>query len=239
MFFKRLLFVFGVMTASFCYAETPFESVKNTTTETIEDVAQAAVTTDVLRRFRSFAGYINYAPLDLIVPSKLGVALSWIKDSNTEYEMEYLKAQVSVPALIGDIGQISEQRLSLVGRHYMGTNSFNIGFGLSYNNTSVQVGNDILSQLSPGSDVSSLDVIKIETLGLNFTLGHRWAIHKNIVFGVDWFSWSQPIYKSYVSTDILNYIQNADDSSKVSKGIDIIGMFPRWGVIKCQLGIWF
>ncbi len=201
----------------------------------VENVLQ---NTRTRRAQNDYLGLINYAPLDLIIPSKIGFTLGLIRDADTSWELEYLRGSVSVPFLIDDLGSMTDQRISVIRRSYFGGNSFNIGYGLSYYDFKVNLGSDILSRLTSGA-VPEIDLIKIQALGFNLSLGNRWHLDHNITLGVDWISWSQPVVVTKEDSVFLDYVTNPQDRDDVDTAIKFTSHFPRFSFFKIQLGILF
>jgi hypothetical protein len=230
-----LVFLF----AGFASAE---EKALDSAKEQVEAVAQKVENvlqnTRTRREQNDYLGLINYAPLDLIIPSKIGLTLGLLRDADTSWELEYLRGSVSVPFLVDDLGSMTDQRISLIRRSYFGGNSFNIGYGLSYYDFKVNLGSDILSRLTSGS-VPQIDLIQIQALGLNFSLGNRWHFDHNITLGVDWFSWSQPLVVTNEDSVFLDYVTNPQDRDDVDTAIKLTSYFPRFSFFKIQLGILF
>lgn len=180
----------------------------------------------------------NYSLFDLIIPSKIGLTAGYIVDAETTWELEYLRASLSVPFLVKDIGKMTDQRLSVTRRAFLGKHSFNFSYGLTYFDYSIKVGSEILNRLNsnyPGG----LDLVSLQGVGFNVGFGNRWTLKKNITVGVDWLSLSQPVILTGKKSGILNYIDNENDRKNVSGAIKVASYFPRFAAIKFQLGIMF
>ena len=204
--------------------------------------SQAACADDSGSRKRrgdqSYALLANYSLFDLIIPSKVGFTASYVPDADTTWEMEYLRASLSVPFLVEDIGKMTDQRFSITRRSFLGKNSFNFSYGITYFDYSVKVGSEILSRLN-SSYPGGLDLISLEGIGFNIGFGNRWTIQKNITIGVDWLSLSQPVLLTGKKSGILNYIDNDNDRKNVNTVIRIASYFPRFAATKFQLGVMF
>ncbi len=206
--------------------------------QTVEKVEEA-VSGSRLRRSNSKVVVLgNYSFFDLIIPSKIGLTAGYMPDTDSTWELEYLRASLSVPFLVQDIGKMTDQRLSITRRAFLGKNSFNFSYGLTYFNYSIKIGNEILSRLNP-SYPGGLDLVSLQGVGFNIGFGNRWTIQKNITVGVDWLTLSQPIILTGKKSGILDYINNDNDRKNVSGAIRIASYFPRLAAIKFQLGIMF
>lgn len=218
--------------------ERPLDSAQEQVQAVAQKVESVLQNTRWRREQNDYLGLINYAPLDLIIPSKIGFTLGLIRDADTTWELEYLRGSVSVPFVVDDLGSMTDQRISLIRRSYFGGNSFNVGYGLSYYDFKVNLGSDILSRLTSGS-VPEIDLIKIQALGFNLSLGNRWHLDHNITLGVDWISWSQPVVVTKEDTVFLDYVTNAEDREDVDTAVKLTSYFPRFSFFKIQLGILF
>lgn len=186
----------------------------------------------------SFFVLASYSPFDLIIPSKYGLTLGYIQDADRTWELEYLKGSVSVPFIVKDLGEMKDERLSLIKRSYYGGNSFNFGYGLSYHRFSISLGDDMLSRVSGGS-YPSIDLLEIQTLGFYLGVGNRWVLDHGITLGVDWFSWSQPVYELSRKDGYLDYATNEEDRKNADNALKLVTYFPRFAVFKMQAGITF
>lgn len=204
----------------------------------IEAPAEAGASSCERRADSQFVVLAAYSPFDLIIPSKIGITAGYISNVNTTWELEYLRSSFSVPFLVDDLGKMTDQRLSLIRRSFIGKNSFNFSYGVTYFDYSLRVGSEILNRIDP-SYPGGLDLVSIEGLGINVAFGNRWTIQKNITIGVDWLSLSQPIVLTGKKSGILKYINNDSDRENVSDAIRIVSYFPRFAAIKLQLGIMF
>ncbi len=236
--FVILMGVFFMSELSWCEEGKILETPQAQIEEVAQKVEKSLETTRTRREQKDYLGLINYAPLDLLIPSKLGLTLGLIRDGNTSWELEYLRGSVSVPFVVDDLGSMTDQRISLIRRSYFGRNSFNIGYGIHYNDLQVKLGSDILSRLTSGA-VPEIDLIKIQSLGFNLSVGNRWHFQKNITLGVDWISWSQPVFVTKKDTVFLDYVTNPEDREDVDTAVRLTSYFPRFSFFKIQLGILF
>ena len=177
----------------------------------------------------------SYSPYDLIIPSKWGLSLGYNKDNNNQYELEYIVGTIAVPFIIDDLGKMSDSRISLIKRSYLGSNSFNISYGLSYFDFNLVLGDKLLNSLSSGV-YPAVDVASVKSIGFNVGLGNRWQYNKNLILGVDWFSWSQPLHLIKKEAPFLDYSTNESDKKTVSDALNLIAYFPRLAIIKLQIG---
>ena len=190
------------------------------------------------RASNKYLALLSYSAFDLIIPSKIGLSLGYMPDVDRTWELEYLKGSIAVPFLVEDLGSMNDERISLIKRSYLGTNSFNINYGLTYFRFNLHLGDEILNRLSSGV-YPSVDLVNIETLGFNIGIGNRWSFNKNITVSVDWVSLSQPIYVWKKDSAFLTYASNENDRENVDDLIRIVSYFPRFQIFKFQVGILF
>ena len=220
------------------HKETILEKVTETTEKAVEDVKESAEDTKALRDKYKYFGYVIYSPFDLIIPSKMGASIGYNEKSDRTWEFEYLRGSVSIPWVVKDIGGMKDERISLIARSYFNKNSFNISYGLSYYNFSINLSEEILNRMTYGK-YGSIDLLEVQSLGLNVGVGNRWTFAKNLSFGVDWVSLSQPIFTLSRKSDFLQYASNQKDREDVDKVLRWVGNFPRLTLLKLQLGFTF
>lgn len=214
------------------------EKTKQQIQKPSEQVTQILLETKDRRASSDYIAMLNYSPFDLLIPSKIGFTLGFICNVDQIWEFEYLKGSVSVPFIIEDLGSMTDERFSIIGRSFLARNSFNFSYGISYHDFSLHLGDKLLNRVTGGS-YPSIDVVQIQSLGFNLGVGNRWTFDKNITFGVDWVSWAQPVLITKKNSDFLNYATNEEDRDDVEKGIKFISYFPRLSFLKLQFGLSF
>ncbi len=215
------------------------ETVVNQTTteETTETVEGAVGQAGDRRQDSRFDVLVEYSPLDLILPSKIGGSLGYVESSAYTFELEYLGASISPPAFLENVGGFTDRRISLVVRSYGDRNSFNFHYGLSYFDMQIHVGSKYL-QSSSGRP-ADVDLLASRSLGFVVGVGNRWVLPHGFTVGVDWISWSQPLIIVEKNSDLLKYIQDQHDRDVLESLISTIGYFPRFTVLKVGLGLTF
>lgn len=192
---------------------------------------------NTIRALSRFYGTLNFSPLDLLIPSKLGLTVGMLKDKNSTWELEYLRGSLSTPFILKDIGSMTDQRISIIGRSYF-SNSFNLGYGISYFNFNIHLGSDILTRLNVPSP-SAFEVIDTQSLGFNLSLGNHWALTNHMYFGVDWISWAQPLFNIRQSSAFLSQASDLTDKDTVETAVKLTTYFPRFVLLKLQFGLMF
>ena len=180
---------------------------------------------------------VHFAPYDLLLPGKIGATVGWHRDNgHTLYEFEYLRAKMSVPALIDDIGSLTEQRFSLTRRSFSHRESFNWFWGLNYNSLDITLGSDYLAAVGGNT---RYELLQITSLGAHVGLGNRWYITKNVHFAIDWFTWSQPLFILSKKADYLDAATAGGRRDDVDTAMNLAAVFPRFSLLKLGLGASF
>lgn len=192
-----------------------------------------------IRKDYQFSALGVYSPLDLWIPNKLGVGLVFQpKESQWALEIEYLRSTFEANLLVEDIGRITDQRLSLLGRSFNGRNSFNFIYGAFYGHQKVELSTKVLSEAT-GIPLSAIDLIDVKTAGVTWGVGNQWYINDRVIFGIDWFLINIPITKINSDAPILNYVSDTKTKDDVQDVVDVISKVPSFTLLKLQLGVSF
>lgn len=190
------------------------------------------------RRSSRYFVFGSYSPLDLLIPSKYGATAGWLYGNRKTWELEYLRGSVSIPFLVKDLGEMYDQRISIIGRSHLNSDSFNLSYGLSYFDFSLHLGDEILSRVTGGA-YPSIDLVRVRSIGFNLALGSRWTLDNNFSFGVDWISLAQPVWVFAKQNRFMDYATNASDREAVDTALKLISYFPRFSAFKLQVGYFF
>jgi hypothetical protein len=217
---------------------SPLDQAGQTAKDKVEQVSKNLAETRENRATSDYFAYLNYSPLDLLIPSKMGFTLGYSQSTDKTWEFEYLRGSLSVPFVVEDLGKMTDERFSLIKRSYYGGNSFNFSYGVTYFDFSLHLGDQLLNRVTGGT-YPSIDLVELQSLGFNIGIGNRWAVNQNFTFGVDWVSWAQPVFITSKKSAFLDYANNQQDKDDVDKGVKLISYFPRFAFLKLQLGILF
>lgn len=215
--------------------------VEKTKENLIETKEQVVEYTSISRQKRAEYAYylqLNYAPMDLIIPSKMGATLGSQKDIDNSYEIEILRGTLAFPFIVEDLGKMTDFKYSLLFRSYSGRESFNFSYGVTYFDFTVELGDKLLNKLT-GGFIPAVDLIKIQSLGFHLGVGNRWNFGKNFSFGVDWITWSQPLFVTKREAPYLDYVTDEDAKKSVNDAISLISYLPRFSLFKLQLAYMF
>lgn len=200
--------------------------------------APVPVEAPTLKEDPRFFGLLTYSPLDLILPNKFGLTGGWITAPGYQNEIEYLRGSLSVPLVVTNLGGVTEERLSYVRRRFTGDSGFNFSYGVSYFKTVVHIGDSLMNRLA-GGYYPSADLVDIQSLGANVGIGHRWLVRRRFVVSVDWLEWNQPLFNIKREVPFLDVATNSDDRSDVGRAVNAFAYFPRFTLLKLQIGYEF
>lgn len=176
----------------------------------------------------------NYSYFDLLAPGKWGLSAGISEDDSHAWELEYLKGSISGPWVMEDLGSVQDTRISLIRRSNIWFDTFNVGYGLSYFDFKIYLGNEILDSVS--DNAPSVDVASSQAVGTYFSVGNRFEFAKNWIFGIDWFSWSQPWVLIDSKSDFLGRSGEEEERELVRDALNLVHQFPRLAAFKLQLG---
>jgi hypothetical protein len=235
----RILLIIGIsLLASAAYGvEDPAASTPTyTPASTSAPAPTPAPTQTESDQEHKFQALGNYAPLDLIVPSKIGASFAYFTDPHASLELEYLYSSIQLPLILKDLGQIQDYRLSLIRRHYIAEGTFNLFYGIAYHDFTLKIGNQILERIPNAPEIGSL---KVGALGGVIGIGTRWVFGERFIAGIDWLSWSQAFLRVRNSSTVLQTITDQGDREKLEKAFSYASFLPRFSVAKLQIGISF
>jgi len=183
-------------------------------------------------------GMADYSPADLFLPNKYGATLGMSTAPDTGWEMEYLHGGFSFPLILKDLGHMSDNRFSVIRRSFWTGSSWNVSYGLTYFEFSSHLGSQLLSSAT-SNNIPSIDLVTVRSLGFNLALGNRWFFCPNWMVGVDWISWSQPLWLLERRSDFLDHSNSQGDKDRVASVIQSLSHLPRFAVLKLQIGFYF
>jgi len=174
----------------------------------------------------------------MLILGKYGGTAGFTSSADRSWEIEYLHGSFTAHVFIEDLGNMTDNRLSLITRSYLGRNSFNVSYGLSYFDFYVGLGEQFLARVSPSAR-SAADHLEVESLGFNIGFGNRWQLSRSVSLGVDWLVWSQPVFLLRKNAGFLDHVTNAWDRGPIEKAINTMSYFPRFTMLKLQFGLSF
>lgn len=179
---------------------------------------------------------LNASPIDTWIPFKYGVTIGKTFSKSFAVDLQYLRATLTPPELLADIGRITEQRLSLLIRSYGDRNSFNFIYGLAYSKFDLSLGPSFLAFVPTG--VPS-NLINLQTLNAVLGFGNRWQWDGGFSFGVDWATIQIPFYTIKEDSDVIDFSSNSNDQDEAKDVVRALKRIPTFSFFKLQLGYSF
>lgn len=190
------------------------------------------------RSASKFEGLLIYSPIDLLIPSKFGLTLGYIENTDTTWQLEFVRGSLSAPFFFTDIGKMTDQRISILRRNYFQTNSFYMSYGVSYMDFATKLGSEYISAATSGN-IPEIDILRMRNLGVQFSIGNQWCITKHFVAGVDWVGIYQPLLQLDKKSAFLDNTTNAELRDNVDEVIKALSYVPRLTFMKIQIGMTF
>lgn len=232
---KALKFVLGFILffamAIVCRAEP------NQGAETAAAPIETVLPIEAPRARTNYLASISYSPVDLPIPSKLGLTVGLVKSQYQTWEIEYMKGGISVPGGFRDLASVNDVRVGLIGRSFYG-NSLHVSYGVSYFDFSATVGDALMNGLTNGN-YPNIDAMTVQGVGFNVGLGSSWVFKHDITLGVDWITWAQPLFITKKSSDYLKYSTNEDNKKTVEDTMSVVSYLPRFALLSVHVGMLF
>ncbi|MBC7753036.1 MAG: hypothetical protein H7Z71_02285 [Moraxellaceae bacterium] len=192
-----------------------------------------------IRAIRDSGIFLNYSPIDLLIPNKLGVSFYFSSsDKLNQYEFQYLRSILSAKLQNIDIASMTEQKFSFMNRNFSSGSNFNWYYGLSYATLEVQLGDDYLNSV-PASSRPDADALKVHVLAIDLGIGNRWYFENGFTLGFDWLGITQPISTIKKEENFTKYSNNQNEKDDINKFLNFTSTFPRLYFLKFQLGYSF
>lgn len=214
--------------------ESTTESGARVIKEKIEEIPKKVSRSVDYREQTLGAVLVGHQFLSTWIPSKWSVSYTQNFNRKWSLEAEYLKGNMGLGAFGFDAASITETRLSLVGRRFIG-NSLNFIVGAFKNDFEAQLGNDIVNDMSD----KSIDEFEVSGVGLALGIGNRWQWSNGFTIGVDWFRVNIPLFEKRVDNDVLNRIDDNNDLSRVKDYITKVKNIPTFVLLGFNLGYSF
>lgn len=165
-------------------------------------------------------------------PIKYGINASYLRDPNWMYEIGYFTGGINFGISKINVGGFNEGLLTASARFSPWSGSFNWIFGVSHHAYHVRLGNAIVSRLT---GVGKLDVLNVQTLGLQAGLGNRWQIADNVSIGVDWFVVDIPLTTLRLDSPAFDSYSDPNDRREVEEALDFMKRLWTFNVLKTTL----
>jgi hypothetical protein len=215
------------------------DRIKRHVDDSVKVADQALTESTAIRRTKNYGIFLNYSPMDLLIPSKIGGSFYFSSsDKANQYEFQFLTSTLSAGGYSLDIASMTETKFSLLNRHFSQDSNFNFYYGLSYATLEAQLGSDYLNSV-PANERPHADMMKIHVLALDLGIGNRWYFDNGLNIGVDWIGITQPVASLKKEQHFTDYSTNPDDKDNVDKFLSLVTSLPRLYLLKLQLGYSF
>ncbi len=203
----------------------------------LESVNQTMGQSRFNRLAKNHAVALNYSLIDTWIPAKYGLAYAYFANPETTWELDWNHSSLGVGALSVNFAEMTEDRISLMKKNFAQRNSFYWAYGLHYYRFQAHLGDKYLSQVT-GQPGMSIDLLKVSSLGVSFTIGNRWHF-ENWLIGFDWLSLHLPLVVLDTQSKYIDYASNQSDRNTVRDTIDVIKSLPTFTALKFQVGYTF
>lgn len=202
------------------------------------EIVASASTSREDRKNTQYSILANYSYFDTWVPSKYGAAFVFNFGPSDAAEFSYDHGGVGYDYFKVSIGRVSDDRFTVLWRHYGLFNSFNLVAGLHHSNFRVQLGSDLLRSV-PGGDTGGVNVVEISTLGPTIGFGNRWQTKGGFVWSFDWLLIHFPLWTLKERTAYLSATHDPVARKDVDDAVKLLKGTPSASMVKAQLGYAF
>jgi len=184
-------------------------------------------------------GSLFYIPFStgIVLPTKKGFSATWILNSSSSLEAEYLSGSYGFAFTGLDLALFSEKIISAKYRYYTG-NSFNWIFGVGQRKYKFSIGNDLLA-IATDQVLTSYPALVVENNVVILGLGNRWQFDNGFTIGADWVELLVPFGSGKIENETLAFIKKDDDQDKTEKIIRFLRYGPTFTLLKVALGYTF
>lgn len=175
--------------------------------------------------------------LGYLAPFKYGLGFTYAKSPTWVWNLSYIKGGLGFGIAGIDFGGFDESLLSLGGRYYPWAGSFNWIFAASRHAYRVHLGNDMVARMSGGP--GSVDLLKVETLGIQIGVGNRIQFKNNLWLAIDWLTINIPVVTLKTESPALDAYMSANDRRLVGDALSLMENLTTASFLKTSLGYSF
>lgn len=147
-------------------------------------------------------------------------------------ELEYAGSERTVEIAGFELGELKEERYTLIGKYYVG-NSFFVGVGPFMYKLRMETDRS-LNDLN-GNPLR--DTWELEGYGAAIAFGSRWQNKWGLTWGVDWIRMNVPLKDGKVVRRVSDL--NDDDTREVKRSFTILRTVPTFTFIGVSIGYTF
>jgi hypothetical protein len=166
------------------------------------------------------------------VPRKTTASYTQIVNRQWSFEGEYATSQRDVNIAGIDIGDMREDRYTLLAKYYIG-NSFHVSFGGYMSDININGSGKL--QDTNGNNVKRK--FELENYGIAAAFGSRWQNSWGLTWGVDWFRVNVPIKDGKIARRSGDL--NGDGQQDVNREFKLLRTFPTFTFFGVSVGYTF
>lgn len=213
-------------------------AIKETSLGVVDAVVTSAAESRDERVLTKWTVLASYSYFDLWVPSKVGVSAAFNHAGSDSYEIQFDRGSVGFDYFNVSLGKVSDDRVSIIWRHFSQRNSFNYFVGLHHSAYKIKLGDDLLKTVGV-SQRGAVEMMEISQLGPTLGFGNRWQSKSGIVWSFDWLTLNFPLWTLKSRTPFLETSTNSRAQKDVQDVLRALKNVPTGAVVKIQLGYAF
>ena len=175
--------------------------------------------------------------LGYLAPIKYGFGFTYAVSPTWVWDLSYIRGGLGFGIAGIDFGGFSESLLSLNGRYYPWSGSFNWIIGAARHAYRVHLGNDMVARMTGGP--GSMDLLRVETLGLQLGIGNRFQFRSHFWLAVDWLTINIPIATLKTESPALDAYTSGNDRRLVGDALSLMENLTTASFLKTSIGYSF
>lgn len=182
---------------------------------------------------------VTVIPVSLgwVLPTKNGVAVTWIYDASWSIELEYLRASYGLGFWGVDMANLSEQHSSIHALYYPG-NSFYWKAGLGRRDYEARFGLDYLRRITGNTQFTPAEAhIRNEVLTLG--LGNRWQFDNGVTWGIEWLDLLIALGAGEQNENFMQRVEDEEERRDLQDIFDFFRQGTTFQTMKLSLGYTF
>lgn len=187
-----------------------------------------------LRLAQSVSFRLSYTLYGLITSGKKGAHFLWHLENGNQIEFAHLRGEYAIKGFKVDIASFQERLNTIAYRQYLG-NSFDFQYGIGRRTYSIKLGDDLVKYIEPIKDWER-EMVRIESLVLQFGIGNTWSWKNGFSCGADWFALHYPIKTLDLKAPSGERIQNPPSRNAYEKMLAVAKRFPTISLLQLHLG---
>jgi hypothetical protein len=175
---------------------------------------------------------IGYQHVDSWVFGKTTASYTQILSRGWSLELEYGMAKRDIEIFKTDMGEITDQRLTLLTKFYVG-NSFHFSFGPYANRLDIKTKGRLEDRFGNLFN----DRLVFNSYGLSLGFGNRWQTTWGLTYGIDWLRANTPIVIGEVKQRLVEL--GDEDRVRVDKIFEVFRSIPTFTLFGVNIGYTF